>query len=159
MKTPSRSLLRPHLRRLHSSAVLKSSLSRHPTRLTALSRSDGALNGADLTFLAPLQYQQDFVRYRIGRFQLGKSCVCDTNVMFRRGHENCRYFPQLIHLSASERRRKSDLPRNLGVGLSTNFTNTNFLLNERQYHRVGKALSTIRKILGAAYSERMDEVH
>lgn len=95
----------------------------------------------------------------MGRFQLGKSCVCNVNVMFWRGHEICRCLPQFIKLSASERRRKSDMARKLGVGLSTSFTDMDFLLNERQYHRVGHALSEIRKILGAVYSERIDELH
>lgn len=51
------------------------------------------------------------------------------------------------------------MARKLGVGLSTSFTDMDFLLNERQYHLVGQALSAIRKILGAIYSERMDELH
>lgn len=61
-----------------------------------------AMLGGDCVFLAPLEHQQNFVRYRMGRFQLGKTCVCEPNVMCRRGHESCRHLPQPIQLSVSE---------------------------------------------------------
>lgn len=134
---------------------MRSCLSRHLTRLTVHSRSTTALYAADRVFLAPLQYQQDFVRYRIGRFQLGKLCVCAPNVMFRRGHEICRRLPRLPHLSGNERRRKVDMAKRLGVGISSSFTDLDFLLNTRQYRRAGRALAAIRRALGDVYSERM----
>ena len=95
----SRRLLRLHLCRSRHSAILLSCSLRHLSRLTAGSRSTTALLGTDCVFLAPLEYQQNFVQYRMGRFQLGKTCVCDPNVMFRRGHERCRYLLRLIRLS------------------------------------------------------------
>jgi hypothetical protein len=73
----SRRLLRLYLRRSRRSEILLSCSLRHLSQLTAASRSTTALLGADCVFLAPLEYQQNFVRYRMGRFQLGKTCVCD----------------------------------------------------------------------------------
>ena len=61
-------MLRLHLRRSRRSAILLSCSLRHLSRLTARSRSTTVLSGADCVFLAPLEYQQDFVRYWIGRF-------------------------------------------------------------------------------------------
>lgn len=129
--------------------------SRHLTRLTAQSRSNTSLYGADCVFLAPLEHQQNFVRYRMGRFQLGKLCACGPNKLFRRGHENCRYLPRLPQLSGAEIRRKSDMAKRLGIGVSASFTDLDFLLNTRQYHRAGRALAAIRRALGHVYSERM----
>lgn len=151
----SRRLLRLHLRRSRRSVILISCSLRHLSRLTARSRSTTVLLGADCVFLAPLEYQQDFVRYRMGRFQLGKTCVCDPDVMFRRGHEICRYLPQLIQLSGSEKRQKAEMARRLGIDTFASFTDIDFLLNLRQYRRAGRALATIRKTLGDVYSERM----
>jgi hypothetical protein len=91
----------------------------------------------------------------MGRFQLGKTCVCDLNVMFRRGHEICRYLPRLIHLSGSEKRQKAEMARRLGIDTFASFTDIDFLLNLRQYRRAGRALTAIRKTLGDVYSERM----
>jgi hypothetical protein len=152
----SRSHLRLHLRRLRRFEVTRSSLSRHLTRLTAQSRSSTALYGADCVFLAPLEHQQNFVRYRMGRFQLGKLCACGPNVMFRRGHENCRYLPRLPHLSGTERRQKIDMARRLGIGIAASFTDLDFLLNTKRYHRAGQALAAIHKTLSEIYSERME---
>jgi hypothetical protein len=151
----SRRLLRLHLRRSRRSAILLSCSLRHLSRLTTGSRSTTALLGADCVFLAPLEYQQNFVRYRMGRFQLGKTCVCDPNVMFRRGHEICRYLPRLIHLSSSEKRQKAEMARRLCIDTFASFTDIDFLLNLRQYRRAGRALAAIRKTLGQVYSERM----
>jgi hypothetical protein len=64
----SRHLLRLHLRRSRRSVILLSCPLRHLSRLTTGSRSTTALLGADCVFLAPLEYQHDFVRYRMGRF-------------------------------------------------------------------------------------------
>lgn len=153
--TRSRHLLRLHLRRSRRSTILLSCSLRHLSRLTARSRSTTALSGADCVFLAPLEYQQDFVRYRMGRFQLGKTCVCDPNVMFRRGHEICRYLPRLIQLSGSEKRQKAEMARRLGIDTFASFTDVDFLLNLQQHHRAGRALAAIRKILGDVYSARM----
>lgn len=91
----------------------------------------------------------------MGRFQLGKLCVCAPNVMFRRGHETCKYLPGLPRLSGNERRQKVDMAKRLGVGISSSFTDLDFLLNTRQYHRAGRALAAIRRALGDVYSERM----
>jgi hypothetical protein len=124
--------------------------------LTAGSRSISALLGADCVFLAPLEYQQNFVRYRIGRFQLGKTCVCDPNLIFRRGHERCRHLPQPVQLSGSEKRRKAEMAKQLGIDALASFTDIDFLLNLRQYRRAGRALAAIRKALSDVYSERME---
>ena len=124
-----RRLLRLHLRRSRRSATLLSCSLRHLSRLTAESRSTTALMGANCVFLAPLKYQQNFVRYRMGRFQLGKTCVCDPNVMFRRGHERCRHLPQLIQLSGLEKRRKANMAKQLGIDAFASFTDIDFLLN------------------------------
>lgn len=59
--TRSRYLLRLHLRRSRRSTILLSCSLRHLSQLTARSRSTTALSGADCVFLAPLEYQQDFV--------------------------------------------------------------------------------------------------
>ena len=91
----------------------------------------------------------------MGRFQLGKTCVCDPNVMFRRGHEICRYLPRLIHLSSSEKLQKAEMARRLCIDTFASFTDIDFLLNLRQYRRAGRALAAIRKTLGEVYSERM----
>jgi hypothetical protein len=152
----SRRLLRLYLRRSRRSAILISCSLRHLSRLTAGSRSTTALLGADCVFLAPLGYQQNFVRYRMGRFQLGKTCVCDQNVMFRRGHEKCRHLPQPIQLSGLEKRRKADMAKRLSIDAFASFTDIDFLLNLRQYHRAGRALAAVRKALGDVYSERME---
>ena len=154
--TCSRHLLRVRLRGLRHVEMMRSCLSRHLTRLTALSRSTTALYGADCVFFAPLEHQQNLVRYRMGRFQLGKGCVCSPNVMFRRGHETCTRLPQLPHLSGVERQRKIEMARQLGIGSSASFTDLDFLLNTRQYYRIGRALAAIRSALGAVYSERME---
>lgn len=151
----SRRLLRLHLRRARRFEVIRSCLSRHLTRLTAHSRSTTALYAADGVFLAPLKYQQDFVRYRMGRFQLGKLCVCAPNLMFRRGHEICRHLPRLPRLSGNECRQKNEMAKRLGVGICSSFTDLDFLLNTRQYHRAGRALVAIRRALSDVYSERM----
>lgn len=154
--TCSRHHLCVRLRGLRRVEVMRSCLSRHLTRLTALSRSTTALHGADCVFFAPLEHQQNLVRYRMGRFQLGKSCACGPNVMFRRGHEGCTRLPRLPQLSGTERRRKIEMAKRLGIGISASFTDLEFLLNTRQYHRVGRALAAIRSALGAVYSERME---
>ena len=129
--------------------------SRHLTRLTSQSRSVTSLYGADCVFLAPLEHQQNFVRYRIGRFQLGKLCACGPRVWFRRGHEDCRYLPRPPQLSGAERRRKTEMAKRLGIGVSASFTDLDFLLNDRQYRRAGRVLAAIRVTLGAIYAERM----
>lgn len=152
----SRSYLRLYLRRLQRFEVTWSSLSRHLTRLTAQSCSSTALYGADCVFLAPLEHQQNFIRYRMGRFQLGKLCACGPNVMFRRGHENCRYLPCLPHLSGTEHRQKIDIARRLSISIAASFTDLDFLLNTKRYHRAGQALAAIRKTLSEIYSERME---
>ena len=151
----SRRLLRLHLRRSRRVEVMLSCQSRHLTRLTARSRSTTSLYGADCIFLAPLEHQQNLVRYRMGRFQLGKLCVCGPNVWFRRGHEDCRYLPRPPQLSGAERRRKTVMAKRLGIGVSARFTDLDFLLNTRQYHRAGRALAAIRATLTAMYAERM----
>jgi hypothetical protein len=92
----------------------------------------------------------------MGRFQLGKTCVCDQNVMFRRGHEKCRHLPQPIQLSGLEKRRKADMAKRLSIDAFASFTDIDFLLNLRQYHRAGRALAAVRKALGDVYSERME---
>jgi hypothetical protein len=92
----------------------------------------------------------------MGRFQLGKGCVCSPNVMFRRGHETCIRLPQLPRLSGAEARRKIEMARRLGIGTSATFTDLDFLLNTRQYHRIGRALAAIRSALASVYSERME---
>lgn len=152
----SRGLLRLHLRRSRRFEVMLSCRSRHLTRLTAHSRSTTSLYGADCVFFAPLEHQQNFVRYRMGRFQLGKLCACGPNVVFRRGHEDCRYLPRLPHLSGTERRQKIGMAKRLGIGISGSFTDLDFLLNTKQYLRAGRALAAIRAALGAVYSERME---
>lgn len=91
----------------------------------------------------------------MGRFQLGKLCVCGPNVWFRRGHEDCRYLPRPPQLSGAERRRKTVMAKRLGIGVSARFTDLDFLLNTRQYHRAGRALAAIRATLTAMYAERM----
>lgn len=91
----------------------------------------------------------------MGRFQLGKLCACGPNIVFRRGHENCRSLPRPPQLSGVEVRRKSDMAKRLGIGVSASFTDLDFLLNTRQYHRAGRALAAIRRALGDVYSERM----
>lgn len=91
----------------------------------------------------------------MGRFQLGKLCACGPDVMFRRGHEDCRYLPRPPQLSGTELRRKNDMAKRLGIGVSASFTDLDFLLNTRQYHRAGRALAAIRATLGALYAERM----
>lgn len=79
----------------------------------------------------------------------------NPNVIFRRGHELCRYLPRLIHLSGSEKRQKAEMARRLGIDTFASFTDLDFLLNLRQYRRAGRALAAIRKILSDVYSERM----
>jgi hypothetical protein len=91
----------------------------------------------------------------MGRFQLGKTCVCDQNVMFRCGYEKCRHLPQPIQLSGLEKHRKADMAKRLSIDAFASFTDIDFLLNLRQYHRVGRALATIRKALCDVYSEQM----
>jgi len=151
----SRGLLKLYLRRSRRFEVMLSCRSRHLTRLTARSRSTTSLYGADYVLLAPLCYQQDFVRYRIGCFQLGKMCVYASNVVFRRSHETCRHLPRLPRLSSNERGRKIDIAKRLGVSISSSFTDLDFLLNMRQYHRAGRAMLAIRRALGVVYSERL----
>jgi hypothetical protein len=92
----------------------------------------------------------------MGRFQLGKTYVCDQNVMFRRGHEKCRHLPQPIQLSSLEKHRKADIAKRLGIDAFASFTDIDFLLNLRQYHRAGRALATVRKSLCDVYSERIE---
>jgi hypothetical protein len=92
----------------------------------------------------------------MGRFQLGKLCVYDPNMMFRRGHENCRYLSYLPHLSVTERRQKIDIAKQLGIGISASFTDLDLLLNTRQYHRASQALTAIRKALSEIYSKWME---
>jgi len=75
--------------------------------------------------------------------------------MFRRGHEVCRHLLRLIQLSGSEKRRKTEMVRRLGIDTFASFTDIDFLLNTRQYRRAGRALSVIRKTLGDVYSEQM----
>lgn len=151
----SRRLLRLHLRRSRRFEVMLSCQSRHLTHLTARSRSTTSLYGADWVFFAPLEHQQNFVRYRMGRFQFGKLCACGPDVIFRRGHEDCRYLPRPPQLSGTELRRKSEMAKRLGIGVSASFTHLDFLLNTRQYHRAGPALAAIRRALGDVYSARM----
>ena len=91
----------------------------------------------------------------MGRFQLGKLCACGPDVMFRRGHEDCRYLPRPPQLSGTELRRKSDMAKQLRIGVSASFTDLDFLLNTRQYDRAGRALAAIRATLRALYAERM----
>lgn len=151
----SRHLLRSHIRRSRRCEVMLSCQSRHLTRLTAQSRSVTSLYGADCVFLAPLEHQQNFVRYRMGRFQLGKLCACGPRVLFRRGHEDCMYLPRPPQLSGAERRRKTEMAKRLGIGVSASFTDLDYLLNTKQYRRAGRALAAIRVTLGAIYAERM----
>lgn len=92
----------------------------------------------------------------MGRFQLGKLCVCSPNVMFRRGRENCRYLLHLPHLSGTERRQKTDIAKQLGISISASFTDLDFLLNTIQYYRASQALTAIRKALSEIYSTRME---
>jgi hypothetical protein len=75
--------------------------------------------------------------------------------MFRRGHEDCRHLPRLIQLSGLEKRQKAEIAKRLGIDTFASFTNIDFLMNLRQYHRAGRALAAIRKILGDVYPERM----
>ena len=91
----------------------------------------------------------------MGRFQLGKLCACGPKVLFRRGHEDCRYLPRLPQLSGAERRRKNEMAKELGIGVSASFTDLDFLLNTKQYRRAGRALAAIRVTLGAIYAQRM----
>ena len=67
----------------------------------------------------------------MGRFQLGKLCAYGPNVMFRRGHDNCRYLLRLPHLSGTERRQKIDMARRLGISIAASFTDLDFLLNTK----------------------------
>ena len=91
----------------------------------------------------------------MGRFQLGKTCIYNLNVMFRRGHERYRYLLRLIELSGLEKRQKAEMAKRLSIDTFVSFTNIDFLLNLRQYRRAGSALAAIRKILYDVYSERM----
>lgn len=47
------------------------------------------------------------------------------------------------------------MAKRLGIDTFASFTDIDFLLNLRQYRRVGVALAAIRKTLGEVYSERM----
>lgn len=88
------------------------------------------------------------------RFQLGKLCVCGPRVLFRRGHEDCRYLPRTPQLSGAERRRKTEMAKRLGIGVYASFTDLDFLLNTKQYRRAGRTLAAIRVTLGAMDAER-----
>jgi hypothetical protein len=48
------------------------------------------------------------------------------------------------------------MAKRLGIDAFASFTDIDFLLNLRQYHRAGRALATVRKALGDVYSERME---
>jgi hypothetical protein len=54
-----------------------------------------------------------------------------------------------------EKRQKAEMAKRLGIDTFASFTNIDFLINLRQYHRASRALAAIRKILGNVYSERI----
>lgn len=129
--------LRTFLRTIHTAAVLKDANSRHLTRLTIESRSTRTLFMADTTMLAPVRDQQTVVRYRMGRFMYEPICVCSSDRRFHRGHETCPDLPQLASLSKKERGQKKAMARRLLLDRAKNFTDIDFLLNTRQFARVG----------------------
>ena len=81
---------------------------------------------------------------------------CSFTNLPGRGHERCRHLPQPIQLSGLEKRRKADMAKRLGIDAFASFTDIDFLLNLRQYHRAGRALAAVRKALYDIYSERME---
>jgi hypothetical protein len=76
-------------------------------------------------------------------------------MIFRRGYEKCRNLLQPIQLSGLEKRRKANMAKRLSIDAFASFTDIDFLLNLRQYHRAGRALATVSKALGDVYYERM----
>lgn len=123
--------------------------------MTAFSRSRKSLFMADASLQAPIQYQQLFVRYRMGWFIRRTSCVRDKQVWLRRGHQHCGSLPKCFELSKTERRRKKQIMQQLVLDRSMHFTNLDFVLNARRFERVGIALVAIRKALRQRYHERM----
>lgn len=66
-------------------------------------------------------------------------------------HENCGQLPQLPRLSDAERRHKIDMAKRLSIGVFASFTDLDFLLNIRRYHRASRALAALRKALDCTY--------
>ena len=109
--------------------ITEQSLQSHLTALIPMSsRKVPGLLLADISLAASVPAQGRLLQYRRGVFLWNFVCICNPQVRFRRGHEECSAFECLVQLSQSEQCQKQEMKLKLSL-LEAKFTNVDFLLN------------------------------